>query len=123
MLTTTTLIDGLGTYKCPSVSAKLDIWVDASAIVNYKLTDDKSGNLILSGNAGSKFSRWYLLFSTDAWLWVYSGDVGSHVWILQSDGHYKRALLADDKKLIKKMPAPFFKALPNTQKQSWADIR
>jgi hypothetical protein len=115
------VIDQHGTYSLSPSGNVLSVTEDAGGVVQYVVRDPR-GNLLIQDNAGSKYSRWYFVWSDENELWVYSGDIGSVVWLPQ-DGYSKTTIMNQRTDLIRAMPAAFVEYASPTQKAHWLSFR
>jgi hypothetical protein len=115
------MINSIGTHQLADVEITTSI--RSGTIVHFRLEGLQGQSPSFSGDIGSNVGRWFLYWSGDKKLWVYS-ETGTSVWLPGEDGTYQKiALRPDSSELIKKMPSAVFDALPSTLREQWAKIR
>lgn len=106
-----------GPYSSPGSEYQLMITLGpADTIVRYTVHHTGTGVKVVDSDAGSDSSRWYFVWGHDDTLWVYSGDIGSSVWV-PADGAWSRHNLTLDSPFLKRVPAAFYANMsPGTKK-------
>jgi hypothetical protein len=110
------VIDAAGTFPSPSGRFALTITVDTAGVVNYSIAARNSNTLIVSSNAGSKYSRWFFVWDATDDLWVHSSDIGGTVWFLRPDGSFGQDSPYSAGR-SSQMPEAYFESLPQTMQR------
>lgn len=108
---TTGVLCDPGTYLVDGGRLTIEIVIDKKNIVQYQLLRTSNKESLVQGNAGSRFSRWCVLWSADRSLWIYSGDIGIFKYDETSDGKYEEV-----NDLPQLMPRDFYDFLPDNSK-------
>jgi len=103
-----------GTYHVDSLSADLAIEI-RDHIVHYRIVTRDGRVLLQSTDRPSSRHRWFILWdNTGGRLWVYSGDIGTSVWLPNDEGQFERVSLTGKSELINDIPDRFFEAMPES---------
>lgn len=116
----TTPITSPGTYRMTG-AGQLVVRVDSAGIVRFKVIAPDGRTLTEPDDRPSAYSRWILCSDDRDRVWLYSGDIGTFVWI-PSGGTYERQLV-NDTKLVAEVPEPLFQALPESLRAQWKAAR
>lgn len=117
----TGMINRTGSYHFDDIRIEVKIKT-GTTIIQFDVAQKSGVNALFSGEAGSNASRWFLYWSPEKELWVYSGDLGVFVWKKDSTGSYQKVIITDDNAADAKMPKPVYELLPDTLRKRWPDL-
>lgn len=108
----------------PSQSGKylLKVSINSKNCVEYSVSSVPGGEVVLSNDKASAFSRWFLLWDEADRLWVCSGDIGDCVWVVDSQEKPEHRWLCSVTKadpLLPKMPKAFYDNLGETTQRQY----
>lgn len=113
------VIDERGTHHLDSEDIWLHVSKSADGLLYYSIRRSDGGELVKSNRGMSSFSRWYMQWnSSTSQLWVYSGDIGVSVWLMNASGLYHEIIIRD-KVFVKDMPSEFHSRLPHSLRTKW----
>lgn len=87
---------------------------DRNGFVSYDLFDGNNNSLINSSNSFRSVQSWFFVWGRNHALWVYSGDIGTKVWMTAANGHYEESNLTA--LLCQQSPTEFKNDLPRSTK-------
>jgi hypothetical protein len=113
------LVDRPGTYTM-SGGETFRVLVK-NGIVEYDLRSS-TGQTLLSVNEyrASDYHRWFFYFDDQRRLWFYSGDIGTFIWLPQSDGTYAFEGLLKESQYSKQLPKEFYSKLDTSEQRDFS---
>ena len=111
------LVRSTGTHKSPNGLWTVTVTRRSKSLVDYSISDVKTGAELARGGEFSDAMRWFLYWDEQNRLWAFNSDKGGFgYWTHTTDSSFLFTEIgpADDKSIV---PAPVFSNLPSTVKR------
>ena len=112
------LITALGSYASPNGTWAVTATRRSRTLVDYTITDTRSGAVLAQGGGFSDAQRWFLYWDADNRLWTHNSDMGPFgVWIYDDQSRFELHEIAAADPLLDSAPPLVLNNLPNSIKR------
>lgn len=117
------LVNRPATYTLSSGEV-LRVSVDDHGIVRYSMTDAQGRTLLKDPPpSASTYQRWHFFLDSQKRLWFHSADIGTFVWMPQTDGTYVMSDVVAGSALAQAMPGEFVSNMGSVAQRQFAPTK